>query len=208
MTPVPHRPLPLLRLLALLIAVPALLLAQDPQPAAPLSPPLAHFAAQRVAIVPVQLWRADSTGWSREASWEELRAALDKAIAETLRERGLGGRWIYADDVVRIAKRNPIYTTDPTALGVGRWRSTVPKIGEMIAPVLADNLRPITALGDTRYALIPVELRVEGDLGIVRVVMVDTRNRTVVWGADLGAATGATMMQALAGRLADLIIEP
>lgn len=193
-------------LLLSLLAPPSALLAQDPEPE--VSPPLAHFAAQRVSIMPVQLFRADTVGWSRDASWATLRVAVDSAITAALKERGLGSRWAYAEDAVRIAKRNPIYTSDPTSLGVGRWRSTLPKLGETIPPIVADNLRPLTALGDTRYALIPVELRGEGETGILRIVIVDTRARSVAWFADLRAVAGPAMIGALANGLADLIIEP
>jgi len=171
-------------------------------------PPLASFAAQRVAIVPVQLWRADTVGWSRGASWPELRSALDSVLGETLKERGLGTRWAYAADVVRSARRNPMYAVDPYALGVGRWRNTPPKTGDRVPEVVADNLRPITALGDTRYALIPVELRGEGELAILRVILVDTRSRVIVWGGDFGVPGGAGAIDALATRIADLIVEP
>lgn len=173
-----------------------------------MSPPLAHFAAQRVAVVPAQLFRADSVGWSTTVTWADVREELDAAIASALRERGLGNRWAYADDVIRMAKRNPMYTSDPTALGVGRWRNAVPKPGELIPPVVADNLRPFTALGDTRFALIPVELRGDADVGVLRLVIVDTRARTVAWYADLHAIAGPAMIQTLAAGLANLIIEP
>jgi hypothetical protein len=193
-------------LLVALLTLPAALLAQDPVPE--VGPPLAHFAAQRVAVMPAQLFRADTIGWSREASWPALRAELDGALAAALKERGMGTRWAYAEDVVRTAKRNPIYTSDPTALGVGRLRGTPPKPGETIAPILADNLRPFTALGDTRYALIPVELRGDGESVILRLVLVDTRARTVAWFADLRGVAGPAMIEALANGVADLFIEP
>lgn len=198
--------LPVLILLALPTALPTALAAQDPAP--DVSPPLAHFAAQRVAIMPAQLFRADTVGWSQAASWPALRAELDAALTAALKERGMGSRWMYAEDVVRTAKRNPLYTSDPTALGVGRWRSTPPKPNETIPPIVADNLRPLTALGDTRYALIPVELRGDGEAAVLRIVIVDTRARSVAWYADLRAAAGPSMIETLANGLADLIIEP
>ncbi len=192
--------------LAALVAAPTRVAAQDS--AEPGGPPLASFAAIRVAIIPVQLWRADSVGWSREVTWATLRLSLDSAIAETLRERGMGTRWAYASDVVRSARRNPIYTSDPYALGVGRWRALPPKVGDDLSALVADNLRPITALGDTRHALIPVELRVEGEFAILRLVLVDTRARKVVWAGDFGVAGTDGWMAKLAGRVADLVVEP
>lgn len=193
------------------IALPLALSAQEtpaPVEGGPEGPVLSSFAAMRVAVMPVQLVRSDSVGWSKGVSWAEIRAEFDTAVGETLRDRGLGSRWLYAADVVRTARRNPIYTSDPYALGVGRWRSMPPKIGEDLSHLVADNLRPFTALGDTRYALVPVELRVEADAVIVRLVLVDTRIRTVVWVGDLGVTAGRDFVPKLAARVADLVVEP
>jgi len=199
---------PLALAAALLLAVPTLASAQDPTAAAVSGPLLSPFAAARVAIVPVQLWRADTMAWSKALVWSEVRNALDSAVSMQLRERGLGKRWAYAEDVVRSAKRNPTYASDPYALGATRWRAVPPKAGEALPGLLADNLRTVTALGDTRYALIPVELRAAGDAVVLRLVLADTRARTVVWAGDLISPAGAGMIEALATRVADLIIEP
>ena len=206
-----------------LLAFPILLWSQEPAPkapaasavrtapaaaAVPVAPPLASFAAMRVAVVPAQLWQADTIGWSKDATWSRLRPQLDSAITQALRDGGLGTKWAYAPDVVRSARRNPMYASDPSILGVGRWRGLLPKPGDDVAPLVADNLRSISALGDTRHALIPVELRGVGEFVQLRVVLVDTRTRGVVWAADLRAPAGPTMLTALAGQLAALIIEP
>ncbi len=195
------RLLPLLALLTL----PAVVGAQD---AVPAERPLAVFAAQRVAVTPVQFWRADSAGWSVAANGEALRASLDTAIAREFRARGMGARWAFAGDVVRSARRNPTLRGDPAALGAGRWRGVPPKPGDGIPPLVADNLRTVTALGDTRYALIPVELRGAGEAVQLRVVIADTRMRTVTWVADLAAPGGADAAAQLAARLADLVVDP
>jgi hypothetical protein len=198
---------PSLRLLAALLAAPMLLLqAQDSAPV--VQPPLASFAAMRVAVVPAQLWHADTSGWSHDAQWSVLRPQLDSAISQTLRDGGLGAKWAYAGDVVRSARRNPLYSKDPATIGVGRWRNELPKPGDALAALVADNLRSISALGDTRHALIPVELRGDGEMARLRMVLVDTRSRTVVWAADLRAPAGPDMLSTLAQHLAALIIEP
>lgn len=194
-------------LLVALLALPALFEAQEAAPAAP-GLPLGAFAAERVAVVPLQFWRADSTGWSTRLSGPVVRAQVDSIIAETMRERGMGARWAFASDVIRGARRNPTYSTDPTALGVGRWRSTAPVVGDALPAVVADNLRLISALGDARYALIPVELRVEGTLAFLRLVLADTRTRNILWGADVGVQADAGMVQALGLRVADLVVDP
>ncbi len=194
-------------LLLALLAAPALLGAQEEAPASP-GLPLGAFAAERVAVVPLQFWRADSTGWSTSLTSARIRAEVDSAIAEAMRDRGMGSRWAFAADVIRGARRNPTYSTDPSALGVGRWRSTPPVVGEALPSVVADNLRIISALGDARYALIPVELRVEGTFAFLRLVLVDTRTRKITWGADIGVQAEPGMVQALGARVADLVVEP
>ena len=192
---------------AILMLLPGVTNAQAQQAPVP-GPPLSPFAAMRVAIVPAQLWHADSVGWSHGISWATTRMALDSAIAAVLQERGLGRKWAYAADVVRSAKRNPTYASDPYALGVTRLRGVELKSGTEVPQLLADNLRTVTALGDTRFALIPVELRAQGESVVLRLVMVDTRTRTLVWAGDLLAPGGAAMITGLATRVADLIIEP
>lgn len=194
----------LLSLLALLVT-PLFVGAQD---VAPTERPLAAFAALRVAVTPVQYWRADTAGWSAPLDGARLRAELDSAIARELRDRGMGARWAFAGDVVRSARRNPTLRADPTALGAGRWRSQVPKPGDALPPLVADNLRTVSALGDTRYALIPVELRGAGADAVLRLVIADTRLRTVVWTADLLAVGTPDAPAALAARVADLVVDP
>ena len=191
--------------ISLLLALPLSLAAQEPVPA---ERALSTFAAQRVAVTPVQAWRADSLGWSANAPGDSLRAALDSAIAREFRERGMASRWAYAADVMRSARRNPTLRADPAMLGIGRWRGMPPKAGDPVPQVVADNLRTVSALGDTRYALIPVELRGAGDDAVLRVVIADTRRRIVVWTADLIAAGSPDATAAVARRLADLVVDP
>jgi hypothetical protein len=196
---------PSLALLAVTLLVPRA--GAQEQPVASKAP-LAPFASMRVAIFPVQLWRADTTGWSKGFDWGAMRLMLDAAIADELQARGLGKRWAYGGDVARGATRNPTYATDPYALGVGRWRTKAPAPSDPVPGTVADNLRPLAALLDARYALIPVELRVEGDRTILRLVLADTRSRMVVWGADLVSAGGETMIRSVARAVADLVVEP
>lgn len=193
---------------SLLLAVPPGALMAQEQTATVAGPPLAPFTSLRVAITPTQLWRADTVGWSKGISWAATRAALDSAVQAVLEERGMGRKWAYASDVVRAARRNPTYASDPYTLGVARWRNTPPESGEVLPGVLADNLRSVTALGDARYALIPVELKAAGDAVVLRLVLADTRTRTVTWAGDLISPAGARMIEELATRVANLIVEP
>jgi hypothetical protein len=43
---------------------------------------------------------------------------------------------------------------------------------------------------------------------VLRVVIADTRLRTVVWAADLAAAGGSAAAEALARIIADLVVDP
>lgn len=200
-------------LLAIALCIPHISNAQQPaakQPPAPVAAgrPLSPFAEQRVALVPVQSWRADTSAWSKSVNWAVTRLAIDSAFQATLLDRGLGKKWSYAADVVRSAKRNPTYASDPYALGVARLRSVLPKPSDPLPPVVADNLRPLTALGDTRYALIPVELRAEGERVMLRIVVADTRSRAIIWVAELPALGGDKLVESLAMQFADLVIDP
>lgn len=177
-------------------------------PAVPAGPPLAGFTAMKVSIAPVQLWKADTVGWSRDVNWAQTRLAIDSTIQALLEERGLGRKWAYAADMVRSARRNPTYASDPYALGAARLRSGELKAGAAIPQMMADNLRPFTAIGDTRYALIPVELRAQGTDVVLRLVLVDTRSRSLTWAGDLLAPGGARMVDEVATRVANLIIDP
>jgi hypothetical protein len=171
-------------------------------------PPLAAFAEGRVAVVPIQSWRADTLGWTQSVTWAQLRLTVDSAVAAELQDRGMGRRWASPLDVVRLARRNPTFQSDPYALGVGRWRAMLPETGASIPSPLADHLRVLTALGDTRHVLVPVELRVEGEVTRVRLVLADTRARTVQWAGDLVVPGGARLASDLAERIADLFLEP
>ncbi len=195
-------------LLAIALCLPQIVTAQQPAAQVAAVRPLSPFAEQRVALVPVQSWRADTTAWSKSVNWAVTRLSIDSAFQATLLDRGLGKKWSYASDVVRSAKRNPTYASDPYALGIARLRGVLPKPSDPLPPVVADNLRPLTALGDTRYALIPVELRAEGARVMLRIVVADTRSRAIIWVAELPALGGDKLVESLAMQFADLVIDP
>lgn len=180
------------------------------QDAAPLSP----FAAQTISVLPVQFLHADSTSPVQPARWATVRKELDDSIGVTLAERGLGKKWAYAADLERMARRNAGYVSDPSTLGAGGLRNRALKIGEPAPPIVISNLRSLIALGDSRYALVPVELGFGGagaDARVVlRLVVLDGRVGQVVWYTDLAAPGngkfGSAEIGDLAQRVADLVI--
>lgn len=193
-------------LLFLVLSVPGL----PAQQAAPLAP----YAGTRVAVVPVQFFHADSSGWGAPAG-PAMRAAFDSLLSEALNEHGLKGTWATPADVQRTAKRNVMYAGDPRNLGAFSVRYGAKK-DTPIADPLASNLRRIVALHDARYALVPLELHVNtekggGSLG-VRLMLVDARMSAAIWQVDLIGEDASTytpkLLQRLADRVAGLVVAP
>lgn len=104
--------------------------AQRPKgaPGTPPPPPLSPMASQHVAVLPVQLFRADSGAWVDLHGWEKFRRELDDSIGSIISNRGVGKAWKYASDLERIAKRNPDYVNDPTSMGVQAMRAVLYKL--------------------------------------------------------------------------------
>jgi hypothetical protein len=203
-----------LTLSALLVASAAA--AQDPKPKPQPQPPLAQFISEHLIVLPVQLLRADTGAFVTAGGWEKFRREVDDSIGAAIAERGLGKRWSYAADVARSAKRNAAYTSDPYSLGVQPLRGAKIKVGDKIPPMFASNLRALIALGDTRFALLPIELVFQrGDAmqrAALRLALVDGRMGIFVWLGDVAsdAAPSLTpgMLGSLAARVADLVVAP
>jgi hypothetical protein len=188
--------------------------AASAQATPPVDAPLAPFAAQRVVVMPIQFLRADSVSPVKALDWESVRKEVDDSIGAAIAERGIGKKWMYAPDVARGAKRNAGYVGDPYALGGGSLRAPrAMKPQEQAPRVLIDNMRSHIALGDARYALLPLELafakRGTESRTQLRVVLLDGRVGQVVWYADLsvdtGGAFGSAAIGTLAQRVADIV---
>jgi hypothetical protein len=196
----------------LLVASVAAAQSSKPKP----QPPLAPFIAQRIIVLPVQLLRADTGALVGVAAWGAFRAELDDSIGSAIAERGLGKRWGYAADVARSARRNAAYTSDPYSLGVQPLRGATFKAGDRIPALFGSNLRALIALGDTRYALLPVEVvfQKSGALqrAVLRLALVDGRSGLFVWVGDVASDPAASLTPAiatsLAARVADLVVAP
>jgi hypothetical protein len=175
--------------------------------------PLAPFAAQKVSVLPVQFFRADSGSPVTSADWATLRKEIDDSLGTAIAERGIGKKWAYAPDVARMAKRNAGYVSDPYTLGAGGLRSRQMKPEEQAPRMMVDNMRSLIALGDSRFALVPVELTLlkkdNGWRANLRLVLLDGRAGQVVWYTDLafdpGASFGSAAVGSLAQRVADLV---
>jgi len=179
----------------------------------PGEPPLGGFASQKLAVMPVQFLRGDSLSLVKSADWAALRIALDDSIGGAIAARGIGKKWAYAADIARLAKRNSDYASDPYSLGAAGFRNPQKKPGDPAPSGVVNNLRSVIALGDARYALIPVDLWFGRKAGathpILSVVLVDGRAGSIVWFSDVigdaGTTFSAAEIGALAARVADLI---
>jgi hypothetical protein len=196
--------------------------AQNPKPdnkaadaaAKGLGAPLAGFASQRIIVLPVQLLRGDSLSWIQPSGWTAFRKELDDSVASAISERGIGKGWAYPADVLRQAKRNVGYVGDPYSIGAQPLRGQNYRPADHIPPLMASNLRAMIALGDARYALLPVEIVFQRDgarqRAVLRLALVDGRTGQFAWVGEVasepGAEYSASILSVIAARVADLVI--
>jgi hypothetical protein len=189
-----------------------------PPPGVKPPPPLSPMASQHVLVLPVQMLRADSGAWVGPGDWEKFRRELDDSIGSIVAARGVGKAWKYAADVARIAKRNPDYVSDPYSMGVQAMRAVLFKIGDPLPQPFVGNLRPMIALGDSRYALVPIEVffarRGDEQIAVMKLGLADGQGGTIVWLGEVGTdpSTAAKLppdlINTLATRIANLVIAP
>ena len=175
--------------------------------------PLGGYVSTKVSVMPAQFLRGDSAAPVKPAEWAKLRLELDDSLGTAIAERGVGKKWAYATDIARMAKRNAAYTSDPYALGAGSLRVRPLQPGEQASAGIVNNLRSLIALGDSRFALIPVELSFARKgaqvVPTLRLVLLDGRSGQVAWFGDVAGRPGtgfaAAEIGALAQRVADLV---
>lgn len=183
--------------------------------------PLAGFAAQRVAVTPTAHVRAaDSLGWVQQLSGaRSVARQLDTNIVAVLDARGLARRWVMPAELAKAYERNRSYATDPYQLVVEQLRSPRMKPGERYGEPLSSQLRTMIALQeDTRFVLLPVDLRFERAAdaagqgrAVLRVALLDPRFAEARWIGDVtgnAAATPALALSSVAAHLADLFVAP
>jgi hypothetical protein len=140
---------------------------------------------------------------------------VDGELKFAAEQRGVGGTWVWPEEIIRLAKRNPTFAPDPRLIAAEPLRARPRRRGEpeMLVDPIRSQLRSLVALRDARYALVPVELRFEkrdGGTGraVLHVAVVDARLARVTWAGDVASDPAAELTPALAAtigeRFADL----
>ena len=180
--------------------------------------PLERMASQQVLVLPVQyLSGNDSLGWQQQIpNRAEFLAALDDQIEAVLAARGLGHAWTFGREVERASKVNSILMTDARSLSAQWLRGRVLPETTVRDP-LASQVRGLVGLKGSRYAILPIELRLENrgngmGVAILRVVMIDSRMALIRWVREVESDPMKTFSPAItanvATHFADLVLAP
>ena len=180
--------------------------------------PLERMAGQQILVLPVQFLSGTETlGWQQQVpNRAAFLAALDDQIEAAMAARGLGRQWTFGREVERASKMNSILMTDARSLSAEWLRGRVLTETSVRDP-LASQVRGLVGLKGSRYALLPVELRLENrgagtGVAVLRVVMIDSRMALIKWVDEIESDPMKTLSPALtasvATHFADLVISP
>jgi hypothetical protein len=179
--------------------------------------PLERLAGQEMLVLPVQyLSSTDSLGWMRNIPNRAVFLdELDAKIEQELTARGLGSAWTFGREVERASKLNSILMTDARSLSA-EWLRGRPPQDLAVRDPLASQVRGLVGLKGSRYALLPVELRLssKGGTGVatLRVVFIDSRMAQIkgLWEiqSDPMTAFSPELTASVARHFADLVVAP
>ncbi|MDQ6770510.1 MAG: hypothetical protein M3Z54_11050 [Gemmatimonadota bacterium] len=180
--------------------------------------PLERMAGQEILLLPVQyLSYTDTLGWQKQIpNRAAFLAALDDQIEAAMTARGLGHSWTFAREVERASKLNSILMTDARSLSAEWLRGRVLPESAVRDP-LASQVRGLVGLKGSRYAILPVELRLENrgsgtGVAILRVIMMDSRMAKILWVGEVMGDPARTLSPGLtasvATHFADLVLAP
>jgi hypothetical protein len=175
------------------------------------------MSGQQIVVFPVQyLSSTDSLGWQQQIpNREAFLATLDDQIEAAFTARGLGQAWTFARELEHSSKLNSILITDARSLSAESLRGRVLPDATLRDP-LASQVRGLVGLKGSRYAILPVELRLESHGGtgvaILKLVMIDSRLAQIKWLGQVASDPMTTLSPALtasvAAHFADLVVAP
>src|SRR5687768_4052772 len=161
---------------------------EEPVPSSNL---LLGMAGRPLVVLPAQyLATAGQSGsWDISTDNAGLLPLPDEEIADALRKRGVRN-WTYGREITASAVRNAGLAGDPRQLAVAGIRRA--KAGDTPLPEpLASQIRGLVALTSARFAVLPLETRVDtrGDerKGSLRVLLIDARTARILWAEDIAA---------------------
>jgi hypothetical protein len=191
----------------------------------PARSPLAGMLGRPLAVLPAQYLAIASPGGQYDISMSNrgLLPLIDEELEDAFRKRGVRSSWTFAKEITAAAMRNGGLIPDPRELSSETIRR-LPASDSPLPEPLGTQLRQLTALQDTRYVLIPVEVDVDQRLGRtggkLRVMLVDSRTARILWvdtidvpgpadvpAEDLLSGFGfRRLARALATRFADMVV--
>lgn len=172
----------------------------------------------RMVVLPLQTVEGGAGAeWRGGRAADALRAVADSALETALGGRGLAAQWIFPPALQRAARRNPTYVTDPYLVRASDVVArALRRRDEPIGDPFASQLRVLTGVSDARYALVPLELRLQPPTagGVARasltLAIIDSRGAQLVWtgsvAADGASAEVAPLVESIAQRVGDLVV--
>jgi hypothetical protein len=180
--------------------------------------PLERMAGQQIVVFPIQyLSSTDTLGWQRQIpNRAGFLSSVDDQIQAAFTARGLGQAWTFGSELERASKMNAILITDARSLAAEYLRGRILPDATVRDP-LASQVRGLVGLKGSRYAILPVELRVENGpngtgVATLRLVMIDSRLAQIKWVGEVASDPMSTLSPALTASLArhfaDLVVAP
>lgn len=176
---------------------------------------LERLAGQQIVVFPVQyLTFTDKLGWQQSITKRaDYLSALDDEIAFAMSERGLSRTWVFGSQIARASRANSAFMADARALAAESVRGRVFAEQSLRDP-LATQIRGLVGLKGQRYALLPVELRMESTdgvgVGVLKVLLIDSRLAKIRWVGEVRSDTMRAFSPALATSIAkhfaDLVV--
>ena len=143
-----------------------------------------------MVVFPAQYLTTPGSGGSWEVTQEgpSLLPVLDEEIADQLRKRGVSTNWTFARELTQSADRNGGLAGDPRRLATQGIRRRAASDTPLPEP-LSSQLRTLASLTSARFAVLPIETRVDLRDGArkasVRVLLIDTRTARILWANDI-----------------------
>ena len=162
-------------------------------PAYPASTALEGMAGRQVVVLPAQLLSTAGPGgtWNVREDEAQLLRVLDQEIADALRKRGVRSNWTFADEIVAAATRNAGLAGNPRGLPVGGIRRVKASDTPLPEP-LASEIRTIVSLTNARFAIMPIETKVELSSShrkaSLNLLLIDSRTARVLWTGEVAGS--------------------